>query len=45
MKILQVMAGGEFGGAETAFVDICIALHQAGEDVVVVTRPSDLRDP
>ncbi|MFK7839503.1 MAG: glycosyltransferase [Bdellovibrionales bacterium] len=45
MKILQVMAGGEFGGAETAFVDICIALHEAGEDVVVVTRPNDLRVP
>ena len=45
MKILQVMAGGEFGGAETAFVDICIALHEAGENVVVATRPNDLRVP
>jgi len=45
MKILQVMAGGEFGGAETAFVDICIALHEAGEDVVVATRANDLRVP
>lgn len=45
MKILQVMAGAEFGGAETAFVDICIAMHEAGEDVVVATRPNDLRVP
>ena len=45
MKILQVMAGAEFGGAETAFVDICIALHESGEDVVVATRPNDLRVP
>ena len=37
------MAGAEFGGAETAFVDICIALHEAGENVVVATRPNDLR--
>lgn len=43
MKILQVMAGGKFGGAETAFVDICIALHEAGEHVEVVTRANDLR--
>jgi len=39
------MAGGEFGGAETAFVDICIALHESGEDVVVATRANDLRVP
>ena len=45
MKILQVMAGAEFGGAETAFVDICIALHEAGENVVVATRPNDIRVP
>lgn len=45
MKILQVMAGAEFGGAETAFVDMCIALHEAGEHVEVVTRPNKLRVP
>ena len=44
MKILQVMAGAEFGGAETAFIDICIALHEAGEDVVVVTRENKIRN-
>lgn len=43
MKILQVMAGAQHGGAETAFVDMCLALHDAGEQVEVVTRPSPLR--
>lgn len=38
MKILQVMAGGNNGGAETAFVDTCLAMHEAGQDVEVVTR-------
>ncbi|MAF98147.1 MAG: glycosyl transferase [Micavibrio sp.] len=43
MKIVHVMAGAEHGGAETAFVDMCIAMHEAGEDVVVVTRKNALR--
>ena len=34
MKILQVMAGNDHGGAETAFVDMCIALRDAGMEVV-----------
>lgn len=38
MKILQVMAGGKAGGAETAFVDMCIAMHNAGQQIEVVTR-------
>ncbi|MGH1399030.1 MAG: glycosyltransferase [Alphaproteobacteria bacterium] len=45
MKILQVMAGAARGGAETAFVDLCIAMKEAGEEVAVVTRPNDLRVP
>ena len=45
MKILQVMAGAEYGGAETAFVDMCIALHEAGEHVEAVTRPNAVRVP
>jgi glycosyltransferase involved in cell wall biosynthesis len=45
MKILQVMAGAEHGGAETAFVDMCIALHEAGETLEVVTRMNDTRVP
>ncbi len=43
MKILQVMAGAAHGGAETAFVDMCIALHEAGEDIEVVTRKNPAR--
>lgn len=37
------MAGGSHGGAETAFVDMCIALHESGETICVITRPNDLR--
>lgn len=43
MRILEVMAGNVHGGAETAFVDMCIALHEAGQQIEVVTRPNDLR--
>lgn len=43
MKILQVMAGAAVGGAETAFVDMCIAMHEAGQEIVVATRANDLR--
>ncbi len=45
MRILQVMAGAEHGGAETAFVDMCLAMHEAGESVEVVTRTNDVRVP
>lgn len=43
MKILQVMAGAEHGGAETAFADTCIALHEAGHTVEVATRAHPAR--
>jgi glycosyltransferase involved in cell wall biosynthesis len=39
MRILQVMAGGRHGGAETACVDMCIALKEAGQDIEAVIRP------
>jgi glycosyltransferase involved in cell wall biosynthesis len=45
MRILQIMAGARHGGAETAFVDMCIALHECGEVVEVVTRANDVRIP
>lgn len=38
MRILQIMAGAEHGGAETAFADMCVALAQAGAEIEVVTR-------
>lgn len=43
MKILHIMAGGEYGGAETAFVDMCLAMHQSGEAIEVITRSNELR--
>lgn len=45
MKILQVLAGAEHGGAEIAFVDMCVAMAEAGQDIEVVTRPNDGRVP
>jgi glycosyltransferase involved in cell wall biosynthesis len=45
MKILQVMAGGDHGGAETAFVDMCIAMHEAGMEIQVATRANEVRVP
>ncbi len=44
MKVLQVMAGGEHGGAETMYSDSVVALHQAGVKQLLVTRPNRLRD-
>lgn len=43
MKVLQVMAGGKHGGAEMAFVDMCIAMKEAGTKVGVITRANDTR--
>jgi len=37
------MAGAAHGGAETAFVDMCVALAEAGEQIEVATRPNLLR--
>jgi glycosyltransferase involved in cell wall biosynthesis len=37
------MAGAPHGGAEMAFVDMCLALNEAGQEVEAVTRPNDLR--
>lgn len=45
MKIIQVLAGGKHGGAETAFVDMCIAMHDFGQHVQVITRANDIRVP
>lgn len=44
MRILQIMAGAEQGGAETAFADLCIALAQAGDTIEVVTRRAPERN-
>ena len=38
MKILHLMAGGQHGGAETACIDMCLAMKEAGENIIVATR-------
>ena len=38
MRVLQVMAGAEFGGAEVFFIRLVIALHKAGLEQRVVIR-------
>ena len=38
MKVLQVMAGHQVGGAETAYADTVIALHKAGLDQHTIIR-------
>lgn len=43
MRVLQAMAGAEFGGAEAFFVRLVIALHKAGLDQRVVIRENDRR--
>ena len=43
MKVLQAMAGAEFGGAEAFFVRLVIALHRAGLDQKVIIRENPAR--
>jgi glycosyltransferase involved in cell wall biosynthesis len=43
MKIMQVMAGADVGGAETYFVDMVTALHRAGLEQKVVIRTNACR--
>lgn len=38
LRVLHVMAGGDYGGAETAFVDMCIAMRERGVQVQAATR-------
>ena len=43
VRVLQAMAGAEFGGAEAFFVRLVIGLHKAGLDQRVVIRKNDQR--
>lgn len=43
MRVLQAMAGAEFGGAEAFFVRLAIALGQAGVDQKVIIRENAAR--
>jgi glycosyltransferase involved in cell wall biosynthesis len=41
LRILEVMAGAADGGAETAFVDACVAMAATGVTMEVITRPNN----
>ncbi|MCL4678410.1 MAG: glycosyltransferase [Alphaproteobacteria bacterium] len=43
MRVLQVLAGAAQGGAETAYVDTCLELSEAGVAIEAVTRPHETR--
>lgn len=43
MRIAQVMAGARYGGAETFFVRLALALHRAGVDQKVIIRANPER--
>jgi glycosyltransferase involved in cell wall biosynthesis len=43
MRVAQVMAGATHGGAELFFERLCLALHDAGEDVLPVIRTAPER--
>ncbi len=43
MRIFHIIAGGEYGGAETFFVDLVQALSRRGLEQHAFTRPFDLR--
>lgn len=43
MKVLQAMAGAEYGGAEAFFTRLAIGLHRAGLDQRVVIRADENR--
>jgi glycosyltransferase involved in cell wall biosynthesis len=43
LRVLQVMAGAEQGGAELFFERLCVALHKAGVHQHVVMREADAR--
>jgi len=43
MRVLQAMAGAEYGGAETFFVRLVLALHRAGLEQKVVIRRNPAR--
>ena len=43
MRVAQVMAGAALGGAELFFERLCLALHDAGEEVLPVIRRNPVR--
>ena len=45
MRILHIMAGNKHGGAETACIDMCIAMAESGQTIEIITRPNKNRIP
>lgn len=45
MKILHTLAGGQAGGAEMAYVDLLIAQHESGMNVIAACRSNSQRVP
>ncbi len=43
LRVIQVMAGAADGGAETAFIDMCLAMHAAGVQQHVLLRAHKIR--
>lgn len=43
LRVMQVMAGAEQGGAELFFERLCVGLHRAGVHQHVLTRPAPAR--
>jgi glycosyltransferase involved in cell wall biosynthesis len=44
MRILQAMAGAQYGGAEAFFTRLVTALHRAGLEQRVLIRPNEARE-
>jgi len=44
MRVLQVMAGAPYGGAEAFFTRLVVALHRASLDQQVLMRPNPARE-
>lgn len=53
MRVMHVMAGAADGGAEMAYIDMCLAMHERGQQdgpdhglaVMAVCRPNATRNP
>jgi glycosyltransferase involved in cell wall biosynthesis len=45
LTVMHVMAGADNGGAEMAYIDMCLAMHEAGVKVIAVCRKNGTRNP
>lgn len=45
LRVIHVMAGAEDGGAEMAFIDMCLSMKEEGQDVHAICRPNNKRNP